>query len=195
MGGAVPMLSPGILHTWVEDRERPGQRHADAPHDQDKSCLRLFAQCYIERRSRGQILEDWREFDVCIDFAKLVDALLKALCNRQIPRLKYVAVVRLRSGLAHEQQVVHLLVDELLVTLEIVFVDVDARGETEEPLELGDTYHWHGPDASAPAGEVASSEGDEGYEHEVSARTLDGWRVPRQRDRARRRQPAHGGFE
>ena len=107
------MLSPGILHAWVEDRECPGQRHADASHDGDESPLRLFAQCYIERRSRGQILEDWRESDVSIDSTKLMDALLKALGNWQIPRLEYVAVVRLRSGLAPEQQVVQLLVDEL----------------------------------------------------------------------------------
>ena len=133
MGGAVPMLRPGILHTWVEDRERPGQRQTDASHDWNESCLRPFAQCYIERRPRGQILQDWREFDVSIDFTELVDALLKALGNGQIPRLKYVAVVRLRGGLAHEQQVVQLLVDEFLVTLEIVFVDVDTRGETVKP--------------------------------------------------------------
>src|SRR5688572_28840245 len=155
MGGAVPMLSPGTSHIWVEDRERPGQRHADAPNDRDESCPRLFAQCYIERRLRGQTLENWGEFDVSIDSTKLVDALLKAFGNGHIPRLKNVAVVRLRRRLAHEQQVVQLLVDELLVTLEIIFVDVDASRETEEPLELGHTDHWHDPDASAPAGEVA----------------------------------------
>src|SRR5580704_5629869 len=66
-----------------------------------------------------------------------VHALLQALGDRQVPGQDDVADVRLRRGLADEQQVIQRVVDEIEIPLDVVPVDVDAAGGAEEALELG----------------------------------------------------------
>jgi hypothetical protein len=63
-----------------------------------------------------------------------VHAFLQPLGDRRVPGQDDVADVRLRRGLADEQQVIQRVVDEIEVPLDVVPVDVDAGG-AEEALE------------------------------------------------------------
>ena len=57
--------------------------------------------------------------------------------DREINRLDEVATIRLRSDRAANEKIVDLTVDEIGVALEILFVDVEPRGRSEEALEPG----------------------------------------------------------
>jgi hypothetical protein len=81
------------------------------------------------------------QFDLLLEALERVHALLQPLGDRQVPGQDDVADVRLRRGLAGEQQVIEHVVDEIEVTLDVVAVDVDAAGGTEEALELGKARH------------------------------------------------------
>src|SRR5690606_6259760 len=83
------------------------------------------------------------EFHFLVDRPEAMDALLQALRDRQVARPDDVAVIGLGCGLGDGQQIVELGVDEVAVPLEVVLVDVQPCGRTEEPLEPGDGHHGH----------------------------------------------------
>src|SRR3984893_10627230 len=140
---AFPFLGVHGLHLGVDHLEGPGQRHADAPEDHRKPALGLLAQRGLERRVRRQGLQNWPKLDLFFDALELVHALLQPPRDRQVPGLDDVAGVRLRGGLADEQQVVQRVVDEVEVALDVVPVDGNAARDTKEALEFHEAHHWH----------------------------------------------------
>jgi hypothetical protein len=66
---------------------------------------------------------------------------LKSLGNRKVPRLYDISAVRTRSGLTYDQLIVHFLVDEVVVTFEVGFIDVQARRDPEKTLYLMGTLN------------------------------------------------------
>ena len=125
------------LQLDVDELERPGQGDADAPEEQREPRLGVLAERVIERRPGGQGFEDGPQFDLLLEALERVRALLQPLGDRQVPGPDDVADVRLRRGLADEQQVIQRVVDEIEVVLDVVPVDVDAAGGAVEALELG----------------------------------------------------------
>jgi len=127
----------------VDDLERAGERNAEPPHDFGQAGFGPLAERGLERRPCRHVLQDRAELDLGIDAAEGVDALLQALGDGQVPGLDDVAAVGLRSCLPDEEQVVELVVDEVLVTLEVVLVRVQARCGAEEMLKPADAGHRH----------------------------------------------------
>jgi hypothetical protein len=99
----------------------------------------------IQRRPRGQGFEDGAQFDLHFEALEGVHALLQALGDRQVPGQDDVTYVRLRRGLADEQQVIVIvrIIDEIEVSPDVVVGDIDAADGTEEALELGKAHHGH----------------------------------------------------
>jgi hypothetical protein len=72
-----------------------------------------------------------------------MNAFLKPLGDRQVMRLDRDMAVRHRRGLGHEQHVIKLAVDEILVAGDVSFVDVEPSRLAEEPLEFMDAGLGH----------------------------------------------------
>jgi len=100
-----------------------------------------LAQRPIERWHRSGLVQYPFESDVHVKFLERVDTPLKSLGNRKVPRLYDISAVRTRSGLTYEQQIVHFLVDKVVVTFEVGFIDVQARGGPEKTLYLMGTLN------------------------------------------------------
>jgi hypothetical protein len=109
-----------------------------------KPHLGFLAVGRLERRPRRQIIEHRLQFDLLIDPAEFVDALLKPLGDRQAMRLDDVAAIGRCRRLRTQQQAMDLIADEVTVAPQARFIDVETRGQTEEPLEFGDRHHCHG---------------------------------------------------
>ena len=88
--------------------------------------------------SGGRAASDSRmgQFDLLFEALEGVHALLQPLGDRQVPGQDDVADVRLRRGLADEQQVVERVVDEIEVPLDVVPVDVDAPAARKKRSNL-----------------------------------------------------------
>ena len=99
------------------------------------------AQRSIERWHRSGLVQYPFESDVHIKFLERVDTLLKSLGNREVPRLYDISTVRTRSGLTYDQQIVHFLVDKVVITFEVSFIDVQARRDPEKTLYLMGTLN------------------------------------------------------
>jgi hypothetical protein len=54
-----------------------------------------------------------------------------------------VSVVGLGGGLTDNQEIARLLDDEVLMALQVIFVDIEARRFAEKPLEFRDRDQWH----------------------------------------------------
>jgi hypothetical protein len=66
---------------------------------------------------------------------------LKSLGNRKVPRLYNISAIRPRGALTYEQQILHFLVDKVVVALDVVFIDIQARGDPEKTLYLVGTLN------------------------------------------------------
>jgi hypothetical protein len=89
---------------------------------------------------RGEPLQDRRQLDPLVEVPEVVHGLLQPLGDRQVPGFDDVPAVRPRGGATHDEQVVDLPVDEVLVAPDVALVDVEAGCCPEEPLERGDVH-------------------------------------------------------
>jgi hypothetical protein len=60
-----------------------------------------------------------------------MDTFLESLSNGKVPWLYDVSAVRARHSLANEQQIAHFVIDKVVVTLNVGFIDIDAGGFTK----------------------------------------------------------------
>jgi hypothetical protein len=118
--------------------------HAQAPDDLREPRLGRGARGPVQRWEGGEPLQDGAQLDLLVDGPELVDRLLQALGDGEVPGLDDITAVGARIRLPHEEQVVELVTDEVAVALDVVLVHVEARDPAEEPLEPGDAHDRHG---------------------------------------------------
>ena len=107
------------------------------PPDGVKLGLGLLAEIQIKRGVGDETIQDGPQLDGLVDLLEPVDAFLHPFGDREIDRLDEVAPIGLSDGLAANEKIADLTVDEIGVALEILFVDVEPRGRSEEALEPG----------------------------------------------------------
>ena len=133
----LPMAGLRVLEVRIDDLERARERDAQSAADGGKLGLGFLARDQIERGSGDKMIQDRPQLDGFVDLLEPVDVLLHPFGDREIDRLDEVATICLRDGLATNEKIVDLTVDEIGVALEILFVDVEPRGRSEEALEPG----------------------------------------------------------
>jgi hypothetical protein len=70
-----------------------------------------------------------------------MNALLQPFRDGKVPRLYYESVIGLRGVLRHEEQVVNFFVNEDVVTLDVVFIHVEAGSGAKEVLYLAGAFN------------------------------------------------------
>jgi hypothetical protein len=107
------------------DLECPGQCYAQPAEDHREAGCVSSRQRVLQRRPGGQGVQDGPELYLLVDPVALVDRLLQALGDRQVPGLDGVARIGLRGALPDQQEVVDRLVDEVQVALDVLPVDIE----------------------------------------------------------------------
>jgi len=96
----------------------------------------FFAVGEINLRLWNCLVQNALEPDIEVEFLEGVGALLKPLGDGKVARFYRDSVVALCGVMGYEQQVCYFVVDELVVTLDVLFVDVQFSGGPEEMLDL-----------------------------------------------------------
>src|ERR1700733_14696532 len=97
--------------------------------------LDIFAVSEVQRRPRGEVVENRPQIDLFVELLEFVDVFLEPLGDWHVERLDDDAAICLRGGLGPKQQVVNLPIDELAVALEVLLIDFETGREPEEALE------------------------------------------------------------
>jgi hypothetical protein len=95
----------------------------------------------IKLRLGNSILKDAPEADIQIKRFKIMNTRLRSLRDGKIPRLYHDSVVGLRYVLRCEEQVINFLVDEDVVTLDVVFIHIGGGSSAKEVLDLVGTFN------------------------------------------------------
>lgn len=135
MEAALPVFGFGVLQIGIKDFEAPRERDTQSTRYGGKPPLRGVAVGEIERRPRGEIIQDRLQLDRLVDLSEGMDAFLQPFGNGQIEWLNDVPAICSRGGLSPQKEIVDLVVDELAVALEILLVDVEPCSSPEETLE------------------------------------------------------------
>src|SRR5258708_13743250 len=127
--------------TWLRSRmpalgsnslERPGHRKTQPAGYSRQSRLDLVAIRKIDPRFRHRPLQYSAQPDIHVQRLESMNALLHPLGDRQILRLNPNPVVGLRATLRHQQQVPHFLLDKIVIALDVLLVDVQARNHSKK---------------------------------------------------------------
>ena len=63
-----------------------------------------------------------------------MNTFLEPFSNRKVPGLYCISAVRGRRSLAHEQQIGHFVIDKVVITLNVRFIDIYAGSNPKQVL-------------------------------------------------------------
>src|SRR5258706_1256783 len=95
----------------------------------------------IELRLWNGAAQNGLEADIQVERLESVNILLEALCDREIARFYSDPVIGFCCALGHQEHVGYFLVDKVVVALDVLFIDVQARGRTKKVLNLVRALH------------------------------------------------------
>src|SRR3979411_1152562 len=84
---AFPVFGLGILQIGIDDLEGARQGQAQSAGDGRKPGVGLFAVGEVERRGRGDMIQDRPQLDLLVELHEVVNALLQSFGNREIDEL------------------------------------------------------------------------------------------------------------
>src|SRR5690349_14917125 len=132
----LPVLGLRVFEMGVDDLEGSGQCDAQATGNRWQLGLGLIAIDEVQRWGRGQMCKNARQRNFLIHAFEDLDALLQTFGDCQVEWLDDLAAVCPGDRFSTEEEVMHLAVDELAVSLEVCLVDVESGGGPEEAFEL-----------------------------------------------------------
>lgn len=104
------------------------QLPADEPQSRHNKAIHL-------RLSNG-LLQNTFEADIPVKRLESMNALLQSLGNAKVSRLYGDPVIGLCRVLSDEEQIRYFLVDQVVVTLDVFLVDIQAGSGSEKMLDL-----------------------------------------------------------
>src|SRR5882762_646361 len=132
----LPLLRSRMPALRINYLERTRHRKTQPAGYSRQSRLDLVAIRKIDPRFRHRPLQYSAQPDIHVQRLESMNALLHPLGDRQIPRLNPNPAVRLRATLRHQQQVPHFLIDKIVIALDVLLVDVQARNHSKEMFNL-----------------------------------------------------------